>query len=77
MGSIPQGLQGLVHITDAVDGCHRVCTGLHQQANKGQHRDALDAFGVDRIFEDIASGARDDRKGLVVVLDYIRRVTHS
>jgi DNA invertase Pin-like site-specific DNA recombinase len=36
-----------------------------------QQRDALEAFGCARIFEDIASGARD-RKGITALLDYAR-----
>lgn len=35
-------------------------------------RDALEAFGVERIFEDKASGAKTDRKGLNELLAYAR-----
>lgn len=35
--------------------------------------DALESTGCDRIHKDIASGAKDDRIGLVEVLKYIRK----
>jgi DNA invertase Pin-like site-specific DNA recombinase len=38
-----------------------------------QQRDALEAFECDRIFEDIASSARDDRKSLAALLDYAKQ----
>jgi DNA invertase Pin-like site-specific DNA recombinase len=50
-------------------GYARVSTG-HQSLD--QQRDALDAAGVERIFEDVMSGARDDRPGLAALLDYAR-----
>jgi DNA invertase Pin-like site-specific DNA recombinase len=53
----------------AVIGYVRVSTS---KQTTDQQRDALEAFGVDRIFEDIASGARGDRKGLLALLDYAR-----
>lgn len=37
-----------------------------------QQRDALNAAGVERIFTDKRSGARDDREGLAALLDYAR-----
>lgn len=37
-----------------------------------QQRDALTAAGVERIFEDVMSGTRDDRPGLAAMLDYAR-----
>ena len=37
-----------------------------------QQRDALTAAGVERIFEDVMSGARDDRTGLADMLAYVR-----
>jgi len=37
-----------------------------------QQRDALEAADVDRIFEDVASGARTDRPGPAAMLDFAR-----
>lgn len=37
-----------------------------------QQHDALNAAGVDRIFDDVMSGARNDRPGLGAMLDYVR-----
>lgn len=37
-----------------------------------QQRDALETFGVERIFEDIISGKTEKRPGLDALLDYIR-----
>lgn len=37
-----------------------------------QQHDALNAAGVDRIFDDVMSGARNDRPGLAALLDYTR-----
>jgi DNA invertase Pin-like site-specific DNA recombinase len=37
-----------------------------------QQHDALNAAGVDRIFDDVMSGARADRPGLAALLDYVR-----
>jgi DNA invertase Pin-like site-specific DNA recombinase len=53
----------------AIVGYVRVSTG--KQTTDPQ-RDALEAFGVDRIFEDTMSGARTDRPGLAALLDYVR-----
>lgn len=50
-------------------GYVRVSTG-HQSLD-GQH-DALNAVGVNRILEDVMSGARSDRPGLTAALDYVR-----
>lgn len=50
-------------------GYARVSTG-HQTLD-GQH-DALNAAGVDRIFDDVMSGTRSDRPGLTAALDYVR-----
>lgn len=38
-----------------------------------RQRDALEAAGCERIFEDRASGARGDRPGLAACLDFLRR----
>jgi DNA invertase Pin-like site-specific DNA recombinase len=35
-----------------------------------QQHDALNAAGVERIFDDVMSGARNDRPGLTALLDY-------
>jgi len=37
-----------------------------------QQRDELERFGVERVFEDVMSGAREDRPGLKAALDYLR-----
>lgn len=37
-----------------------------------QQRDALEAAGVTRIFEDVTSGSRTDRPGLNALLEYAR-----
>jgi DNA invertase Pin-like site-specific DNA recombinase len=50
-------------------GYARVSTG-HQSLD--QQHDALRAAGVERIFDDKASGARDDRPGLAALLGYAR-----
>lgn len=53
----------------ATIGYVRVSTG--KQTTDPQ-RDALEAFGCERIFEDTMSGARTDRPGLAAMLDYVR-----
>src|SRR4051794_7112900 len=50
-------------------GYARVSTS-HQSLN--QQHDALTSAGVVRIFDDITSGARNDRPGLAALLDYVR-----
>lgn len=50
-------------------GYARVST-MHQTLD--QQIDALRQAGVERIFEDKMSGARDDRPGLAALLDYAR-----
>jgi DNA invertase Pin-like site-specific DNA recombinase len=50
-------------------GYARVSTA-HQTLD--QQHDALRAAGVDRIFDDKMSGAREDRPGLRALLDYAR-----
>ncbi len=50
-------------------GYARVSTG--RQSLDQQH-DALTAAGVERIFDDKTSGARNDRPGLTALLDYAR-----
>lgn len=37
-----------------------------------QQRDALEAAGVTRIFEDVVSGAKHDRPGLTALMEYAR-----
>lgn len=56
-------------MTAARLGYARVSTG---QQSLDQQRDALEAVGVERIFEDTASGARNDREGLRALLDHAR-----
>ncbi|WP_458681643.1 recombinase family protein [Prescottella equi] len=50
-------------------GYVRVSTG-HQTMDA--QRDALEAVGVSRVFEDIMSGTRSDRPGLAAALEYLR-----
>jgi DNA invertase Pin-like site-specific DNA recombinase len=54
-------------------GYMRVCSDNDRQTTNLQ-REALLAAGVDprHLFEDKASGARDDRTGLQQALDYVR-----
>lgn len=53
----------------AILGYARVSTS-HQTLD--QQHDALNAAGVERVFTDKMSGARDDRPGLAALLDYAR-----
>lgn len=53
----------------AVCGYARVSTA--SQSLDQQH-DALNVAGVERIFDDKMSGARDDRPGLAAMMDYVR-----
>jgi DNA invertase Pin-like site-specific DNA recombinase len=51
-------------------GYARVST---EDQNLNLQRDALSAAGCERIFEDKASGARDDRPGLTEALSHLRQ----
>ena len=51
-------------------GYARVST-THQTLD--QQLDALRAAGVERVFDDVMSGARNDRPGLAALLDYARQ----
>src|SRR5258708_28299568 len=51
-------------------GYARVST---EDQNLNLQRDALTAAGCERIFEDKASGARDDRPGLTEALSHLRQ----
>ena len=41
--------------------------------NLDLQKDALSKVGCIRVFEDYASGAKVERKGLIAALDYVRR----
>jgi len=51
-------------------GYMRVST---EDQNLALQRDALEKAGCDRFFEDTASGARDDRRGLAQALSHLRK----
>jgi DNA invertase Pin-like site-specific DNA recombinase len=51
-------------------GYARVST---EDQNLDLQRDALDKAGCERIFEDKANGARDDRPGLVAAQTHLRK----
>ena len=53
-------------------GYARVST---EDQNLDLQRDALTAAGCERIFEDMASAARDDRPGLAEALSHLRQAT--
>ena len=53
----------------ALIGYARVCTGDQELALQ---LDALRAAGVERVFEDRASGAKADRPGLAEAVGFIR-----
>lgn len=48
------------------------CRVSTREQNLDLQRDALEAAGCDKIFEDQASGARADREGLAQALAYVR-----
>ena len=50
----------------------RVRASQHEQADHRLQHDALARAGVDRVFEDKMSGARNDRPQLQAMLDYAR-----
>ena len=58
------------------DGVHRTRTGYVRVSTIAQTLDqqntALAAAGVTKTFSDTMSGAKDDRPGLVALLDYVR-----
>jgi len=57
----------------AIIGYVRVST---RKQTLNQQRDALEAFGCQRIFDDVASGARTDRPGLNALLEFVRPGGH-
>jgi Resolvase, N terminal domain len=49
-----------------------LCSRLDRDQNLDLQRDALAAAGCEHIFEDKASGVRDDRPGLTEALSHLR-----
>lgn len=49
-----------------------LCTSIDQRPDLGLQIDALTKAGCERIFDDIASGAKDERKGLKAALEFMR-----
>ena len=57
------------HSTGTSTGYTRVSTVAQ---TLDQQNEALAAAGVTKVFSDVMSGARDDRPGLVALLEYVR-----